>query len=269
MVGVALGHVRRGKPRDHAAVLRELDQLLQPFARREQVAVDQLHALRWPRRAGRVDQREHVAALRLSDRSLDVEVGIAALHVGERERALRRLAVDHDHVLEPGRLLARLQHLCQVLLLADQRLGFGVAQQVADLLRRVGVVDRERRRPEHHRREVAEMELGPVGEHQRDRLATDDAQLGQPSGERVDALAQLAPGDRERVALGADRDIVRALGGGDAKRLRHGARVDGRAPGALHLCDTALHLQLPPDRPLLPLPHFPQISIRPFCQSTR
>ncbi len=36
--------------------------------------------------------------------ALDVEAGVRALHVRERERAQRRLAVDDDHVLEAGQL---------------------------------------------------------------------------------------------------------------------------------------------------------------------
>ena len=65
VVGVALGHVRRRQPRDHAAVARELDQLIEALDCRQQVAVDQLHALRRPGRAGGVDQRQHVGRLDL------------------------------------------------------------------------------------------------------------------------------------------------------------------------------------------------------------
>ena len=42
VVGVALGDVGGGQPRDHPAVARELDQLVEPLDRRQQVAVDQL-----------------------------------------------------------------------------------------------------------------------------------------------------------------------------------------------------------------------------------
>ena len=53
VVGVALGDVRARQPRDHAPVARELDQLLDALDGREQVAVDELHALRRPGRARR------------------------------------------------------------------------------------------------------------------------------------------------------------------------------------------------------------------------
>ena len=76
------------------------------------------------------------------------------------------------------------------------------------------------------------MELGPVGEHQRERLAAPEAELGEAAGERVHALAQLAPGDREGVSLGADRDLVGALGRGDAKRLCERRRFGGDRRGS-------------------------------------
>ena len=55
------------------------------------------------------------------------------------------------------------------------------------------------------------MELGPVAEHQRERVAALEPEAVEPAGERVHALAQLPPRDREGVFLGADRDLVGAL----------------------------------------------------------
>ena len=61
------------------------------------------------------------------------------------------------------------------------------------------------------------MELGAVADHQGERVPAPEAQLGEAAGERIDAIAQFAPGDRELIALGADGDIVLALGGGERK----------------------------------------------------
>ena len=61
-----------------------------------------------------------------------------------------------------------------------------------------------------------------------------DAQLGEPAGERVRALAHLAPGDRDAVVAVAQRDVVGLLLGGDAERLGDGRGVDRalvRRPG--------------------------------------
>ena len=70
------------------------------------------------------------------------------------------------------------------------------------------------------------MELGSVAEQQGDGVAALEPQAGQPGGERVDALAQLSPRPCDFVALGADRDVVGPVGGGDAKGLGDGGRVD-------------------------------------------
>ena len=56
--------------------------------------------------------------------------------------------------------------------------------------------------------------------------------LREPAGERVDALAQLAPGDRERVALGADRDLIGAVG---AAVMRNASAIV-LAPSAAAAC---------------------------------
>ena len=42
-----------------------------------------------------------------------------------------------------------------------------------------------------------------------------DAELGEPAGEGVDPLAQLAPGQRDLVVFGADRDAVPEVLGGE------------------------------------------------------
>jgi hypothetical protein len=71
------------------------------------------------------------------------------------------------------------------------------------------------------------VELRPVGEHQRDGVAAAHAELGQPARERIDAVAQLAPGQRDGVVDGAHGDAVGEVLGGDAERFGHRARLEG------------------------------------------
>ena len=172
----------------------------------------ELDALRRPGGARRVDQRQQVLGPDRAPGALDVEARVGALDVAPRQRALAALALEHHDVLELGQLR-------EVLLLDDRDLRARVLHDVGDLLGRRGQVDRERHRAEAHHREVGEVELGAVGEHQRDGVAALDAERGETSGERVDALAQLAPGERDLVVLGADRHAVREVLGGDAEGL--------------------------------------------------
>ena len=80
-----------------------------------------------------------------------------------------------------------------------------------------------------HRGGVEQVELGPVGEHQRHRVAAAQAELVQPGGDLAHALGVLAPGDLDLAALGAQRDLV---GTGGRGRLEGGA--DGLlAPSSL------------------------------------
>src|SRR5436190_182744 len=81
---------------------------------------------------------------------------------------------------------------------------FGVGDDVLDLVGRVGLVDRERRGADGDRRDVHEMELGAVGEHDRDALAALEAELDQTTCHRVAALLQLPPGPRDLVVHRAD-----------------------------------------------------------------
>ena len=222
-MGRALGDVRRRQPRDDLRAVGELDHPLDALDGREQVAVHELDALGRPRGARRVDQRQQVVGPDRAPRALDVEAGVRALDVAPRQRALAARALEHHDVLERGQLR-------EVLLLDDRDLRARVLHDVGDLLGRRGQVDRERRRAERHHREVGEVELGAVGEHQRDGVAALDAERRETAGERVDALAQLAPGQRDLVVLGADRDAVREVLGGDAEGLGDGARLQ-RAAG--------------------------------------
>ena len=94
------------------------------------------------------------------------------------------------------------------------------------------VVDRERHRAEVQDGGVDEVELGPVEQHQRDRVAALDPERGEPGRDPLDALGVLAPGDRDRVARVAQRDLVGALGGGELERVAERRRVERRGRAA-------------------------------------
>ena len=140
---------------------------------------------------------------------------------------------DHD-VLEGG--AARLRGLDPIeeRRLGDEHAVARVAQQVLDLLRRRGVVDRERHRAEVHRRDVHEVELGAIREHERHRVAPLHAEPGEPGREVSHALGVLAPGDRRRVAQRAQRHLVGHLRGAALEGLAQRRRLQagGRARSA-------------------------------------
>ena len=231
-MGHPLGDVRGRQPRDEPAAGLERDDLLDRRRRCHHVVVGQLHALRLARRTRRVDQGEDVVLIDFVGRCGHVEVRVGALDVPQRHRPLRGVAVDDDHVLELRQLLAgRFDHGKEGLL-DDRHLRVGVGAQVDDLLRRIGRVDRERRRAEHRRGEVGEMELGPIAEHQGDGVTSADAELGQPAGQRVDPPQQLRPGQRDAVVGRADGDDVPVVGGRAPQRLGHRRGID-RASGRL------------------------------------
>ena len=260
VVGAALGDVRGGQPGDHAGLLGELHHRLDPPHGGEQVAVAELHALRRPCGAGGVDQREQVLGpdLRggLLDGGLRLRIAPEGLDLLEREHAFEeRLfvgVVEHDHALEVREVLARLQQPLEVLALDHRDVGVGVGDHILDLVGGVGLVDREGRRAERDRGEVDDVELGAVGEHDRERVAAPETQPVQPPGEVAHALAPLRPGERLLVAFGADRDAVAEPGAGELERLddrcgvrRRGAPAVGRAPGRAG--GGAAH---PPNRPM-------------------
>ena len=78
-----------------------------------------------------------------------------------------------------------------------------------------------------HRGGVDDVELGPVDEHQPDRVAAAHAEAVQAGGERLDALERLGVGQRRAVVGGAQRDLVGALGGGGQERLAQRAGAEG------------------------------------------
>ena len=58
---------------------------------------------------------------------------------------------------------------------------------------------------------VDDVELRPVAEHDRDRVAASDAEPGEAAGERIDAAEQIRPRQRDGVIDGAYGDDVRMV----------------------------------------------------------
>ena len=200
---VALGDVRHRQVGDDVAAAREVQHRVVGAHREQHALVGELHALRVAGGARGVDQRQQVVGLDGLPGGVEVEV-LVALELVEQ--------VDLDHVLGAHAVAeARLDD-------ADARAG--VAQQELGLLGGRRVVDRERDGAEVHGGGVEQVELGPVGEHQRHRVAAAEAELVQRAGEAAHALGVLAPGDLDLAALGAQRDRVRVGGRG---RLEGGA----------------------------------------------
>ena len=179
VVGAPLGDVRGGQPGDHAGFLGELHHQLDPPHGGEQVAVGELHALRRPRGAGGVDQRQHILRLDprrgLLDGGLCLRVAPECLDLVEREHAVGEGlfvgVIENDHAFQLGQVVAGLQEPLEVLALDHGDVGVGVGDDVLDLVGGVGLVDREGRRAERDRGEVDDVKLGAVGEHDRERLA--------------------------------------------------------------------------------------------------
>ena len=194
VVGVALGDVRRGQPRDHAPVLAGTRSaprgLRRPRAGCGGSAARPSAARSCPRcRSASARRSAAICATDASTSKSGFEPSTSA-SASVPAGGSPSTTITCSSVATPSRASSTCGRYC-----CSQISTFASAspQQVADLLGRVGVVDRERRRAEHHRGEVAEVELGAVGEHQRDRLAALDAELRQAAGERVDALAAARP----------------------------------------------------------------------------
>jgi len=212
----ALGDVRRGQPRDHPGPGLELDEILDRGDPGEEVLVGELDALGRPGRPRRVDEREHVAGLDLGRGGIPVEVGVRALDILQREApsttgfagGARAVALDEDHVLERVEVLPGGEEVVGEAGLGHRDPRSRVLDHVLDLLGGVGGVDGEGSGPEGDRREVDEVELGPVGEQDRDGVAAPEAELGQTPGDGVDALAGPGPGELHRAVLGAEGDLV-------------------------------------------------------------
>jgi len=165
-----------------------------------------VHALRRARRTRCVDQREHIVGLGSRQIDASMSKSLPAPRCPRAPRPLGRLAVDDDHVLDAWQLLARLEYVREVLLLDDRDVGIGVG----DDRTRSGSVrtsDRWKRasRPERHGSQIGDVELGRFDSMIADRVAAALRERREPASQRIDALAQLAPGDRFSVVDRAPR----------------------------------------------------------------
>jgi hypothetical protein len=257
-----LGDVRHGQVghRPEADGL-DLQQVEVPLRRPHDVAVGQHHALGRPRGAGRVDD----GGQRLGRDQVECGLEVGGLVVGEdggREHALGPRRARHQVVAaqrhDGGQFRELVAHDGEALeepgVLDHRQLGVAVPGQVGDLVGRGRVVDRHRRRPAEHDRQVDDVELGDVAHHQHDAIAGLDPECpqargrpGHPVGDvavRVfdppvavpgpqgDACAVVAdglqPAAGERLACHGGVD-ARGLGGGAVELLvgaGHGAPLE-------------------------------------------
>ena len=197
----------------------------------------ELDALRRPGRARGVDQREQVVGL---DRA---PARPRRRSPGRRPRRRPSASVPSPRApsstitcSSAGSSRARLQRRSANASSTIATLRAGVADHVGDLLGRGGLVDRERRRAERHRREVGEVELGPVGEHQRDGVAA-RARRARAARRRARRRARAARAQVSETSssLRADGDAVRVVLGRDPERLGDRRGADGARRGARRL----------------------------------
>jgi hypothetical protein len=102
----------------------------------------------------------------------------------------------------------------------------GILHEEGDLVGGVGVVDRERRGAEVHRRGVGNVELRPVDEHHRDRVALLQAKRCQAGRGTLDALVVLAPADLDGPVERLQRRPIRDAVGRVLKGARDSALVE-------------------------------------------
>ena len=214
--------------------------------------MDELHALRRAGRARRVDQRQHVVAGRSARPTASTsKLGAGALDLGRARSCPPAASPSTTTTCSRSGRSSRASSTCgEERLLGHEDPRAGVGDDVLDLLGRVGVVDRERRRPDasspRGRRGGTRAGWRTSARPCRPCCSPSPAR---PAGERVDALAQLAPRDRERVALRADGDLVGRCVDGVPERLGDRRRVDACAGAVL------LSMVLPPRRLCATLPH--------------
>ncbi len=225
----AVGDVGVGEKRDDRAADRVGGRgPVQPAALGDLVGVGQLHPLRRPGGARGVDQGQHIGCRDRAPRRLEVEIpGLAAepLDLGQAQAALG-LGIEHDQVLDLRRALDRRLHAVKEGGLDDHHPAARVTEQVGDLLGRRGVVDRERRGPEMHGGGVEQVKLGPVGEHEADRVAPAHAQRVQAAGQLAHTVGVLPKGQADPVVDRAQRHLVGQRGGRELEGLAHRRRPD-------------------------------------------
>jgi hypothetical protein len=134
-------------------------------------------------------------------------------------------------VLERRHAPGGLEHAVEERALGDDHAVPRVREQELHLVGRRRVVDGERDRAEVHRGGVGEVELGPVGQHQGERVALADPERGEPRGQAAHALGVFAPRVLGLAVLGAQRDVGRALGGGVLEGRADGLAVERGGTG--------------------------------------
>ena len=139
--------------------------------------------------------------------------------------------VDDRDVTQRGQLAAHLEEALEepdVLDDRDRRLA--VPDEVLHLLRRRGVVDRDRCRAEQQHRGVGDVELRPVPHHEHDPVAVADTELAQRGRDPGDAFGVVAPGP---LAEPVGTREPRPMSANAVRPGRRGRRRSGRtAPAA-------------------------------------
>ena len=241
-----VGDVRGGQERGDAAAGRGRQAVGNAPDLRHQVRVGQLDALRRARRPRGVDQRQQVGGLDRAPGGLEVELAGRELEeVREADRLIGAIAVHDDDLLDGAVALGAREEAREQGALGDRNAAARVRQHVLDLLRGRGVVDRERGCAEVQGGGVDQVELGAVGEHQRDGVAAPDAERGEAAGKPLDARGVLAEGDRDAVSGRPQSDLVRALGGGQLERLAQRGGTQRRRLGRRRLALDHAHLGTP------------------------
>ena len=120
------------------------------------------------------------------------------------------IALDDDHALDgrragPATSSTRSANWGSVTTTRHSR----VAEQVLDLLRRGGVVDRERNRSEVHRGGVDDHRLRPVGQHHRDACRRAHTRGRKALGDRPHAARILAPRELARRRHASSAPVAR------------------------------------------------------------
>ena len=238
----AVGDVRVREERHNRSTRTGLEHGIDAAAFGQLVGVGELHSLRWPGRSGGVDQGQHVVAGHGPPCGVEIEPGprLGGVEVVERQCTVGG-RVDDDQVLDGAAERDRRPDAIQERRLGHEHAVTGICEQVRDLLRRRGVVDRERGGPEVHRRGVDEVELRTVGQDEADSVTPPDAERVKRPGVAPDPLGILGKRDRDAVGDRAQRDLVGPVGRGELKRLAHRACVQRRRPPRRPRLDRTLH----------------------------
>ncbi len=224
-----LGHVGERQVGDHAVVGDDAVQRVADPPGVEDVEVADHHRLGMAGGARGVDEGGDVVA---ADRR-EAGFGLLFAHFGGARQEIRpggsagdRLGAAHgDHRAQKRQALALGFHLGELLAVFDQDdRRFGVVDDVGHLLRRAGLVDADRDRPDRHGGEAENRPLGPIAAEDGDGLLRLDAERQQGAG----ALAYLGvvflPGGGlpPAVDLFAVGDAIRTAASVVAQMLENG-----------------------------------------------